>query len=620
MRIFPNTAGITVTQEANMETDIPLAYIDTNSIEHIIETVVLNNFKTESKNELMPYQRIATDKITLFDKEGKQIPYDEIRKSLIRDKGEYIYIPKDSRRFSPKTFSYNIIARKHSKYRANMPYNIKALAYSCKAYANNLISIFADSNTKGEAPSNVVINGGDLSMNSLLNNTISEVDVTFLRMKTSEIIIEDDFMNPGETVEMPFNKNMFLDDFRANMIGFFDSSSITDGTEGIDEEKVLLYKMEEKEVKLKSNIFYKDVLIKTDKFFNIPTSKEGIVYHNIFDNSNMAPLLIEEHIGKGFFIYMTDEFAENTKKYSKIIYEALGFVYFNRYLKSGVFTEWIADKVPDYVVKDMKLSRKLKFLSAHSLDRIFGFNSDELTVQDVVIDKKKYPFVEFLGIEDDYLEFRKTDNEKWRDPIEKKPGEISIYSYPDIFFYKDFVYSINNDFTNCIKAIKNENRIEIFYDDFKHSKNSIYVQKSNKPLVIELIRRSRSNEEEHTLNADYNIICKPQSGISTLSVIDKRLEVPAGYLELATIKIRQKNDKTTMVDMRQRGGGLPVAFEDNFNCLDIGHVHGRPYRKGGAVIFTLPKKLELYKDRIERVIKEHCLAEDYPIILFEEER
>lgn len=620
MRIFPNTAGITVSQEANMDIDIPLAYVDTNSISYNINTIVASDFKVESKNEIIPYQKLAHNDITLFNASGEQIPYDEVRQSLIREGSSFSYVPSKSRRFRPKTFDYSIIARKHSKYRANMPYNIKALAYSCKSYANNLISIFADSNKKGEAPSNVVINDGDLSTNSLTNNSISDVDIVFLRMKTNEIIIEDDFSKPGATVEMPFNKEMFLDDFKSNMIGFFDTASITDGTEGIDKNKVLLYKRETQEMELKTNIFYSGLKITTDKFFNVPTSKDGVMYYNPFSSGNMTPILIEENIKKGFFIYMTEEIAADPKKYSKILYEIMGYIHLNRYVQSNTFTEWIADKVPEYAVRDMKLYRKFKFLSEHSLDRIFGISNDEITVEDVIINKSKYPFVEFIGIKDSYLEFKKNDDKKWRDPLEKLEEEMSIYSTPEVFLYKDFVYSINNNFENVIKVMRNENKIEIYYDEFKHTESSIYVQKGVKPLVIELVKKSRSNEEEHTLNADYNIICKPQQALSVLSVLSSKLPIPEGYLILATVKIRQKEDKVVMVDMRQRGGGLPHSMDDNFNCLDIGHIYGRPYRKGGAIIITLPKKLEIYKERVEKIIKDYCSAEDYPIILFEKER
>ena len=71
--------------------------------------------------------------------------------------------------------------------------------------------------------------------------------------------------------------------------------------------------------------------------------------------------------------------------------------------------------------------------------------------------------------------------------------------------------------------------------------------------------------------------------------------------------------------MRKRGGGLPESEKDNYNCFDIGHILGRPYRKGGSFIITLPIRLKEHKDMIEQTVKQYCAAEEYPIIIFEEE-
>ena len=46
-------------------------------------------------------------------------------------------------------------------------------------------------------------------------------------------------------------------------------------------------------------------------------------------------------------------------------------------------------------------------------------------------------------------------------------------------------------------------------------------------------------------------------------------------------------------------------------------IDGSPYRKGNTLIITLPKYLEQYKDIIMDTVKQYCIAEDYPILLFE---
>ena len=90
------------------------------------------------------------------------------------------------------------------------------------------------------------------------------------------------------------------------------------------------------------------------------------------------------------------------------------------------------------------------------------------------------------------------------------------------------------------------------------------------------------------------------------------------YKNNTITSLDSEKNTNTVFDMRVRGGGLPESEPDNFDCFDIGHVNGRPYRKGGSVIITLPKRLEKYKDIIEDTINQYKTAQVYPIIIFKE--
>ena len=120
-------------------------------------------------------------------------------------------------------------------------------------------------------------------------------------------------------------------------------------------------------------------------------------------------------------------------------------------------------------------------------------------------------------------------------------------------------------------------------------------------------------------DADYYIVCKQSESASYIEYVDVTNYSNSDGLILATIQIRQDETKTLVYDMRQRGGGLPESEKDNYNCFDIGHIYGRPYRKGGSMVITLPKRFEKHKDIIEQTVKQYCAAEEYPIILFREE-
>ena len=89
--------------------------------------------------------------------------------------------------------------------------------------------------------------------------------------------------------------------------------------------------------------------------------------------------------------------------------------------------------------------------------------------------------------------------------------------------------------------------------------------------------------------------------------------------ELIGVQKKELEGKDYLTDMRIRGGGLPEDMPDNFNLLDIGHIYGRPYRKANTLVFTLPKKYEIYKDEILKAIDKYKVAEDYVAIFFEDQ-
>ena len=116
--------------------------------------------------------------------------------------------------------------------------------------------------------------------------------------------------------------------------------------------------------------------------------------------------------------------------------------------------------------------------------------------------------------------------------------------------------------------------------------------------------------EEHS---EYVLSCKD----SIFKLIPEKFYNPlTDGLKIATVRVIQ-NRVVKNYDMRILGGGLPEGEEPNFNLLDIGHIDGRPYRVGSAMIITLPKRLEPYKDIITKTVNRHVTSGDYPIILFE---
>lgn len=70
-------------------------------------------------------------------------------------------------------------------------------------------------------------------------------------------------------------------------------------------------------------------------------------------------------------------------------------------------------------------------------------------------------------------------------------------------------------------------------------------------------------------------------------------------------------------DARTFGGGLPDDQKDNYNLLDISHINGRPYRKGGDVVITLPKAVESHHEIVDKAVSKHISSGDRHIIIYE---
>lgn len=606
MKIYPNSSNIMVTNSVNVLTDIPLSYIDTQKLEYKINTVIKSDFKNKIKQEVLPYDKMNKNLICLFDKNGNQVNYLELTKHLKREGNDYIFMPYGSVAFSPKIFEYNVTAKKNIIYNSKMQYNIN-VAVSNDTLSNVLMPIFGDAPTKGLAPSNILINNGSMSYSDLVSSTTKNKDIIFN--------IKNNLENNDE-IEKPFET-------KTNVFNFVMEIAAQDYTEQtfIDKEKVEMYMSSEyRDFSIKKPAIYNQVDLNSNMFFNVPRDREGIKYHNIF-NSDVTPILLEEHEGKGFVIYAVNSLTHNIAKFSKIMYEVMFYVYAKGYVKTMQYREWIADRMPDYIVVNNKLTKKERFVSQLELHKMFGLNKYEVTPYEIEIDKDVYPFVNFTGLFDDYLIFEKDtseDNKKYQDPANER-NAISIFtSRQNIVYFDEFFYKIDDSLDENINVEKLNNSIRVTIKPYRHSTSGIYI-KTMTSLDIPLYYKDSMNNTVQITNADYYIVCKQNESASYVEYVDVTNYSNSDGLILATIQIRQDETKTLVYDMRQRGGGLPESEKDNYNCFDIGHIYGRPYRKGGSMVITLPKRFEEHKDIIEQTVKQYCAAEEYPIILFREE-
>lgn len=605
MKIYPNSSNIMVTNSVNVLTDIPLSYIDTAKLEYRLNTVVQSEYKNKIKQEVLPYEKMNKNIICLFDKNGNKIDSVELTKHLKRENSDYVFLPYGSTAFAPKTFEYNVTAKKSITYNSKMQYNINVAANK-ESLANALMPIFGDAPTKCLAPSNILINNGAIGYGDLITSNVKGKDILFL---TSNEISYDDIEEPFKT-----KTNVF------KFISAVASEAVTEET-FYDSNEVKLYSSnKEVEYAINNPSIFDSASLKTKMYFNVPKDKTNVKYYNLF-NSNVTPILLEEHEGKGFVIYAIEEITHNISKYSKIMYEIIFYIYSKCYIKTEQYNEWIADKIPDCIVVNGKLTKKEKFISQLELHKMFGLNQYEVTPYEIDIDKELYPFVKFTGLTNNYLTFEKDitgSNSKYQDPANTK-NLISIFTArQNILYFDNFLYKIDDSFEECLNVERINNVIRATVKPFRHSSSGIYVTTLT-TLDMPLNYKDAMGNTIQINNIDYYIVCKQNESASYLEYIDSSKYKSSDGLILATIQVRLDETKTLVYDMRQRGGGLPESEKDNYNCFDIGHIYGRPYRKGGSTIITLPKKIEPHKDMIMETVKQYCIAEEYPIIIFKEE-
>lgn len=615
MKIYPNKNKIMIKNNINKTTDIPLAYIDTDSSAIKLDISYNTECTNSEKKEVLPYDEVSTQ-MCLFDNNENLIPYSDMIRNFIKNKDRYVYVPKDNTiSFEPKRFEYIVKAKKNIKYKANNIYNLTASVYNNKHFANRLMQIFGDAANRNMAPHNVIVNNADKSLN-LYSNVITDNDINFLLLKNKNTILLD------EDATLTFDKNVFLNNNNTNLFFVLKNDNAINITKNNSYNKDivnLLFTETYNTFTLNKPYIYNNNNIMSKYYFNIPRDTNEVVYHNIFNNDKFTPILIEEHLNKGYIVYIPEYFIDNISIYYFLIYEIMLYIYFNGYKISNTINSWITDEAPEYIVKNKSLLKYNQSLKETNINSLLSLSDSEIKSYEIIIDSKKYPFVKYTG-NNKLLTFEKIkgDNNQYIDPIKKPEGCISIYSGDRIFYYKNFIYKINDSIEDCVNITNNENKeIIINLKDYRNSDKGIYIKTNNNSIKIPLIKVINKIETQ-IINQTYYLICKENDSVSQYELVEDSNYKDGIILVTIKVLLDEDNNKKIVYDMRQRGGGLPEGEKDNFDCFDIGNIYGRPYRKGSTLIITLPGYLKPHKDFIMNIVKQYMVADDYPIILFKE--
>lgn len=614
MKIFPSDHKIKSVTNSHVDLDlnIPLAYIELDYTKYKIDKVMEPAASTDVKEEVLLNQEFDTPDIKLFNKFNEEVDMDNL---LTRVNDKYYYRPKEMISFAPHRFNYKATIKSNVSYKIANRYNINI---ACVDDPDSLdlskrIAVgFSNPSNRNIVPPNISINNNRIDAHAFTDMSIQDCDILFI--ESPDGINYDDSPKP-----IKIDKNVFLNNNTSIWIASdFDKNYPYENTPASQE-----YKLKNPYLNNKVS-YFSDVYFNTD---GLPANS-NIIYHNLFD-TKYPPILIVEHIGKGYEIISHSKIFDDIQSNIQIMYEMIMYCYMNSYRSTGLLNQWITTEVPDYQIESGKLVRKKYFVSDVNLYKYFNLKGDEMILYDVTIENDTSPntpdnpnsdlyeyatSINFIGMNGGRLMFDKVKDSVYNNEPEKPTNWISIYDGANVVYLKEIHYVIETNLEDKVFTKINDDDLTIKVLAFKSTSLGINTQMPF-DLIVPFIKTS-INGIEKIREAEYLFyINKENQNISFVFVEDFKDDLG---IPLFKIVISQTPDSVKTTDMRQLGGGLVEWEEDNYNLLDIGHLKGRPYRKAGTLIFTFPKKYEKHEKIIETAIKKYIGASEMPVIFFED--
>lgn len=620
MKIYPSTHKIKSVTDSHVDLDlnIPLAYIELDYSKYNIDKEVKNIANKDIKKEVIYNQEFDSADVKLFNKYNEAINMDNL---LTRVGDKYYYRPKETISFKPQTFNYVATVKKQLDYKISNEYNLNIACIDdpdSLDLSDRMAIGFSSPNERNLIPPNITINNNRKDPQSFTDMTNRECD--FLFIESSEGLYYDDVMDD----RIKIDKDMFLNKNTSIWI----TADYNRAYPHVSTESKEFYI-------LKQPILNSKIEIGSRYYFDIDTLpyNSSVKYHNIF-SGNRVPVLIIEHLGKGFEIVSHSDLLKNMQEYLQLIYEILMYCYLKGYKATTELNQWISNEVPDYQIESGSLVKKKYFTSDINILSYFGLKSSEMILYSVNIthdsDNNNMPeiydpsidlfdytsAIHFVGMSNGKLMFEKniSKSSPYNTEPDKPLGWISIYDGENILYLKELHYLIETNLTDKIFTSVNEDSLEIKILAFKSTSLGLDTQKPFDAIIPFV--KTEVNKIERIREADYTFyINKENQNIGFVFAEDFKSNLG---IALFNIKIYQTADSVNITDMRQLGGGLKEDSVDNYNLMDIGHINGRPYRPTGTIVITLPKKIEEYNNLIEKAIKKYIGASEVPVIFYED--
>lgn len=616
MKIFPSTHKIKSVTESHVDLDlnVPLAYIELDYSKYKIDKVMKDIANTDVKTEVLVNQEFSSPSVKLFNKFSEAVNMDNL---LTRVGDKYYYRPKDMISFEPQRFNYTATIKTNIAYKIANRYNINVACVDdvdSLDLSKRIAAGFSNPSAREIVPPNISINNNRLDAYTFTDMSITDCDVLFI--ESPDGIHYDDSQKPTE-----IDKILFLNNNAAIWIASdYNKNYPYENTSSFDEYTI------------KTPILNSKTSMLSDVYFDINAMpyNPNVIYHNIF-NGNKAPILVVEHIGKGYEIISHSSILNNIEENIKVMYEVIMFCYLNRYETTINLRQWITSEIPDYQIESGKLVKKKYFMSDVDLYKYFNLKASELILYNVnIVDEHTnttpddntqdlYDYatsIQFIGMNGGRLMFDKvTSNNSTYSTEPKKPANwISMYDGDNIIYLRELHYVVETDLSEKVFTVINEDDLKVKVLAFKSTSLGVDTQipfEKTIPFV-----KTSVNGVERIREAEYAFYINIHNQEIGFDFLEDFTEDKGEIL--FTIRVYQTPDSIQVTDMRQLGGGLKEDAADNYNLMDIGHINGRPYRPAGTVVFTLPTKYKEYENLIEKAIKKYIGASDVPVIFFED--
>ena len=628
IKIYPSKHSISLINEASFDAglNIPLSYVNLDYSKYIIEKEIKPDFLKSDSNEsvaltpVLPGEEIPDENIVVFNKFEEELDIKNLLKKL-DDKLYYTPVYE----FTPNKFAYSVIIKKNMIYKLGTDYNINVSCVDDSEnleFCSTLSSIMTYPSRSKLLPSNVHINNDDTSVESL-HTDYNQAD--FLFVKSYDGVYTD----KEKTKEI--NINGFLN----NHVNVWVGCDCHQQYKYVNDDLGYLpftLSATQNEFQLKRPIFSTNGYVYSRLYFNLNRidyiSQKGKNIYNIF-TSSLSPVLIVEHIGKGFEIISHNDVLDNPTKYKDLIFEVMMYVHLISYKQSKLVEEWITYDVPDYEIINGSLYTKNSFSSHIKLNELFDITSGDYSIfqVDMYDINTALPMpdvdlvstidnIEFKNVIDNKLvfEMKRTGSDTYVE-VEKPVGWTSIYKNGKVYYIEELAYHIESDITNKVFVLEQDNSLLITIYPFRSTKHSLNIRTDLNIRINNI--KTDVNGVMRILEEEYIIYYNRELDGLEYTTKDSFVE-NLNCVELLTIRLSQDANNVFLTDMRQLGGGLREDVVDDYNLLDIGHTNGRPYRQANTLIITMPKKYESHKKQILNALDKYKIGEDYSIVFFED--